>query len=272
MLGLGAVSILEYGQRLAELLPGLIGASVATVMYAEFSRRMASGGVNALRMQLINAKRSGLFVLLPLAAFLWICADLIVDIVLQHGRFDQAAADTATQVLRWYTPTSVFTFLASMMMAALFADNSAPHLRITLLVASISVPLRLLCIALFSHLFGIAGIALAISVATGVMVVLMYRLFWRQWGPLIRAAELRATVKLLITTAIAATIMLAVKSWLPTETTLEQLLSLTGIGLSGATTFLCTSLLLKIEEIKILKQLLLRQKKSLPDPPPPKSH
>jgi len=266
LLGLGAVSILEYGQRLAELLPGLIGASIATVMYAEFSRRVVSGGVDALREQLINAKRAGLFVLLPLAAFLWIGAELIVDVVLHHGRFDQAAADTAVQVLRWYTPTSVFAFLASMMMAALFADNNAPHLRMTVLVAFSSVLLRLLCVALFSQLFGIAGIALAISVATGLMLLLMYPLLWRHWGPLIRATDVLAVGKLLIATTVAATVMITVRAWLPSETTLAQLLSLAVIGLSGAATFIGASLLLQVKEIHIFKQLLARRQK-LPDSP-----
>ncbi len=262
LLGLGAISLLEYGQRLAELLPGLIGASVATVMYAEFSQRVVSGGNEALREQLIKAKRAGMFVLLPLAGFLWISAELIIDIVLQHGSLDEAAADTAAQVLRWYTPTSIFAFVTSMMMAALFADHNASHLRITLLVAIASIVLRLLCVALFSQLYGIAGIALAISVATGLLLILAYPFFWHHWGPLIRATDLLAVGKMLLATAVAAVTMVTVREWLLPETTLTQILSLAAVGLSGAATYLGASLLLQIRELDTLKELLLRKKQT----------
>ncbi len=262
LLGLGAVSILEYGQRLAELMPGLFGATVATVMYAELSRRAVSGGANALREQLIRAKRAGLFVLLPLAAFLWIGAELMVDIVLQHGRFDAAAADTAVQVLRWYTPTSVFTFLISMMMAALFADHNAPHLKFAASVAVTGVLLRLICVAVFSQLYGIAGIALSISVSSGLLLTFTYLFLWRHWGPLIRVVDLRAVGKQLVATAFAATIMALLNEWLMPQTTLTQLFSLALIGLSGAATFLGASVLLRIEEISILKQILPWRKKN----------
>ena len=92
----GAVTALEFSDRVMELVLGGYAIAIATVILPLMSRQAGAGQMDEMKRTLNFASRIVLFVTIPAAVGLILLRVPIVQVLFEHGEFD--AADTALTV------------------------------------------------------------------------------------------------------------------------------------------------------------------------------
>lgn len=195
----GSVSILEYSQRLVNLLPGVITSSLITILYTEWCHKLATKEDNGIHLELVRIWRNGLFFLMPLASCLWVCSELIVAIVLDHGNFDDSA--TTIQVMHYYAPATFITFTINLFLNQLLVDRKVPRRRLFLQIAALGIASRVaIVIALITPL-GIIAIPLTDLLSRSLVIAYLFYQLNQHWG---RFLSLRDIGDILLATLPAA--------------------------------------------------------------------
>lgn len=83
----GAISWLNYSDRLYQLPLGIVGAAVAVVLLPELARRLETGDTEGGQLAFNRATEFGLFLTLPAAAAIAVIAHPMVSTLFQRGAF-----------------------------------------------------------------------------------------------------------------------------------------------------------------------------------------
>lgn len=173
----GSVSWIYYADRLNQLPLGLIGIGVGTAMLPLISRQIGSGDTRAANETQNRALELALFLALPAAIALFVCAVPIIRGVFQHGAFTASDTIGAASVLAAFAPGVPAYVLIKVLTPGFYAR------------ADTKTPVRIALIAMLINLignltliweFGAAGIAASTAFSAWVNVALLYWLLRRK--------------------------------------------------------------------------------------------
>jgi len=172
MLPAGAVSALNYGNKLPAVANTLISGAIGTAVLPYFSRMVAAGDWNGVLKTYSSFVRFTLIATLPISVLFIALSYFIVRTVFQHGAFSTSDSHVVTYVqmcLLLEIPFYTVGILAVRMIAALK--------KTVVLVwgAVISLALNVILNYLFMQIWGVVGIALSTSVVYAVSM--FYLLF-----------------------------------------------------------------------------------------------
>ena len=190
-LPVGSVSWLNYAVRLCILPVGLIGVAAATVLVPALAVRHVNGDGNGFAALLGGGVRTVLLLGLPAGVGLALLAEPIAATLFQYGRLDAADASRIAAALRFSAPGVPAAMMVSILVGACFArrDPRTP-IRAALLLLPLSLVIKLLLVLLLHrHGYGYLGLALGVSAASWLNVVLL-------WRPLRRSGALPAAAVL----------------------------------------------------------------------------
>ncbi len=262
-LGTGNIAVLEYGYRLMAILPGLITASLTTVMYTEFSHQMATGDREAMFRSLARALRAGLFILAPIVAFMAFEGESVAGLLLHHGRFDAVAVSQTAMVMRMVAFAGIGMFLSRILIFSMYADESLSILRLVVLVVIINFLTRLLFIKLLIGPMGPAGIALGRSLSVFCRMMVVFFMLYRAWGRFLRLADIRNMLLVVLITLVSMGTGLLVDrqlGWTQGGSFLVRLLGLVGIAGIGFGLFLGFSAAVRLPELTAVVAMVRRRK------------
>ena len=173
----GSASYLHYADRVARLLPGIVGGAAATVLlpYLSRGRRGASAATAA---DATNRTIEAVLVLgLPGAAALAVIAEPATAALFQRGAFTAAATAAAAPALAAYATALPAWILIRSLGAVFFArgDTATPMVVATAAVL-VNLALGLLLMGALSHV----GIALATALAAWFHALSMYAVLVRR--------------------------------------------------------------------------------------------
>ena len=162
----GTVAAMEYGTRLVSLLPGLVTASLTTVLYPKIVRMMASEDRAAAAGALGKMLRGTLFLQLPFSIALAMAAPAVVAVLFGHGGFDEAAQAETALVTSAYSIAAIFLMPGNIALNAIFSDaHRSPLVHILFLCAS-GLALRFVAVWAVVPQCGLIGLSLAVIAAT----------------------------------------------------------------------------------------------------------
>jgi len=172
MLPAGAISALNYGNKLPAVICTLISGAIGTAALPYFSRMIAAGDWNGLLKTYSSFVRFTFIATLPILVLLIALSYFIIRTVFQHGAFLASDTHVVTYVqicLLLEIPFYTVGMLAVRMIAALK--------KTVVLVwgAVISLVLNIILNYLFMRIWGVAGIALSTSIVYAVSM--FYLLF-----------------------------------------------------------------------------------------------
>lgn len=158
----GAMSWLYYGDRLNELVIGVIGVAIGTALLPLLSRAIKAGD-DALALRRMNqASFLSLALAVPAAVGLAVLAEPLILTLYQHGQF--SAADTAAvyPVLVAYSCGLPAFVLSKILSPGFYArhDTQTP-----VKIAIACVGLNLLCNAVLMYFFGHLGLAMSSAIS-----------------------------------------------------------------------------------------------------------
>jgi putative peptidoglycan lipid II flippase len=206
----GSVSWIYYADRLNQLPLGLIGIGVGTAMLPLISRQIGAGDTRAANETQNRALELALFLALPAAVALFVCAVPIIRGVFQHGAFTAADTVGAAAVLAAFAPGVPAYVLIKVLTPGFYAR------------ADTRTPVRIALIAMLVNLvgnltliweFGAAGIAASTAVSAWVNVALLYWILRRK-DHLTLDARFRAKALRIVAAGIAMGIALLGGSYL----------------------------------------------------------
>ncbi len=261
-LGTGHLSMLEYGYRFMGILPGLLSASLNTVLYTEFAHQSATGNLEDLQRSLIRAARAGLFIIAPVVGFIAFQGEEILGLFLHHGEFAEEAVRTSARIMLLAGPGMALAFVARVFVFGMYTDRTAPRLKITIITMSLALAGRFLFVWIFSRTYGIAGVALGSSLGSIILVIVVMVALKKIWPGFLKFRDMRALAMILVITTIsmAVTHFLSLKTgWTANPGTLGKAMVLAVQAVFGGGLFLAMAAVLKMPELRAAGAFLRRK-------------
>ncbi len=175
----GALTAINYADRVNQLPLGTLGIALATVLLPEMSRRVALNDRKGADAAQNNAAALGLFLTLPFAAAFILVPQTIMRALFAHGAFSVMAADVSAAALSAYGVGLPAFVLVRVVAATFYArGDTATPVRATMLAVAVNVGMKILLVWGF-HL-GAVGVALGTSLGSWANVSLLLWLALRR--------------------------------------------------------------------------------------------
>ena len=203
----GRVAALSYANRLMALAPGILGASLVTVMYPTLANLAAKREWRGFADNLIDTLSMIHFLLAPIAVGAIVLREPLMRIVYQRGLFDEIATqETAWALLFLSLGMAIFT-MRDMASRAFFAlqDTNTPMV-VGLVTVGINIVLNLLLVGPLEQ----GGLALATTIASLCGLILSLWIMHRKAEAPLAICRLASSVARVL---IAAAIMGVVVWW-----------------------------------------------------------
>ena len=253
----GSISALSWGLSLMLMPQAAIAQSVATVALPMFSVQVSRGETSEMRSSLASALRLVLMLAIPATAGLVIMSTPIVRIVFERRSFTPEMTMMVACSLIWYGVGLIGHCVVEVVSRAFYAmhDTKTP-----VMILFASMVLNMLLNIVLSKLFGAlgtyphGGLALANSIATALeMCALLYFMNKKLDG--LEGGRIRdGVVRYLLAAVVMAAGLLA---WLHFVHT-GVLVTVAGGLLIGVGLYFVMCVLMKVDELQMLKSLLHR--------------
>lgn len=171
----GNIAVLNFGLRVMLILVGIFGQAVGTASYPYLARLAAEKGTAAMNA-LLNTTLRYLALVIPFAVLLMVLRMEVVHLLFQRGRFDASATLITGNVLTFFLAGAFAYSAYTMVVRAFFATQN------TLFPAVFGTAAVLLSLPVYFlglKLWGVYGIALAVSFSGILQVVLLF-VFWNR--------------------------------------------------------------------------------------------
>ena len=237
-LGSGAVATLNYGYRLALVVGQLSGLAVSTALFPRMAEQAAGDDRPGLRASLAAALRFVWAVGLPACCGLLILRKPLVQVLFEHGAFDQTATAAVSDVLAIYAIAVLADALCQPLWRVLYARRSAWTV---LTVNSLQTGVRILANVALIGSFGYNGLALSAVLGLGVQLLVLGRVARRTLGLFLDKQWWRDALAVVWAAFLAAAAMGLANSSLA----LPVLMTLSVSGMLGGLIYLVSLQLLK---------------------------
>jgi putative peptidoglycan lipid II flippase len=230
----GSVSHYWYANRLVDLTQGMIAVGLGSALLPAIAQDAAAGEWESFGADLRFALRLAGFMLIPVAAIMSAFALPLVSILFRHGSFSEA--DVRSTALTFICMVPFFLAMAgiNLLKRAFFALDD----RTTLIQVGIAGTLLTALVGyILSSPFGVAGLALALSISTSAQLALYLMLLPRRIGtPLRLGGLLRPLGRIALASLVPAgfvSLLIRLGDWSRGPSSLRNLLVVGG-GLAGA--------------------------------------
>lgn len=174
-LGTGTVSVLNYAQKLFNLLNGTIATSIITVSYPVFSRLYAEKKKENLTQNVNKCFSVIVFVLLPITILCMVLSKEVVTIIFGYGEFDADSIERVGQVFQIYVLAVPFAAIKELVTRIfyIFEESKTPML-INVMCIGINIVFSILLV----QFMGVTGIVIATVLATmisAIVEIVMFR-------------------------------------------------------------------------------------------------
>ncbi len=207
----GSVSYLYYSDRVMELSLGVFSVALATVLLPLLSKKAASGDVEAMKSTLRFSLKLAFFVTIPAAIGLIVLSIPIINVLFERGAFDHSSTEKTAFALCFYALGLPFFSVTKIFLQAFFSlKNTATPVKLGMLSILVDIVGSLILIKFLSH----AGIALALTLAGFVNVLLLWIYFERNIGKILTKDLSREIIKILLISLIMGFSIYLSKSFL----------------------------------------------------------
>jgi putative peptidoglycan lipid II flippase len=256
-----AVTAIDYAYRLLNLPLGILGVSLATVVFPSLAAMANEGQMDRFRFTLTRTLRVVVFLGLPAAALLLVLRVPIVRLLFERGEYVPSDTTATAHALLFFLLGLVAACGAEIILRAFYALHDT---RTPVVVAVIAMVLNVALGAGLVQVMGFAGLALSFSVADTVQAAGLLILLKRRLGQIGGRELLYSAVRSLAATLVAAGgVFLAqplVGRLVSGEGFAAQLLELAAMALLGAGLYLGATLLLRSPELREAWEMVRRRR------------
>jgi putative peptidoglycan lipid II flippase len=263
--GVNAVAVLDYAYEVMQAPVGIFAISLATVVFPTLARQAAARDREGLRSSTAFGLRMTLVLILPVVALLLALAPLVVRLIFERGEFTSGATAAVAGALRGYAAGLAGVALYAVITRTFYAmqDMMTP-----LRIGAAMILLNILLTLGLMRAAGATGIALATSMVNLTSAALLLAGLRRRLGGLEGTRMLRTAARAGAAAALGGAAAAAVAGWGAGRMgtgVIEGAGLLAAGGGVGVLLFLAASWALGVEEIRVLRDLLLRRLRAVPE-------
>jgi putative peptidoglycan lipid II flippase len=168
--GEGVVSSLQYSLRLQELILGVFAVSIGTVLLPDLAEHAKSGRWELYRERLLQGMRIIALITIPITFFSLSRGELLVRLLFQGRSFGEDSVALTLSAFGFHMPGLFFIALNRILAPAFYAQSDS---RSPTAAGIASFAVNMLLAALLAGPLRGGGVALALSVSSGVNTVLL---------------------------------------------------------------------------------------------------
>jgi putative peptidoglycan lipid II flippase len=259
----GSVSYLYYADRLVQFPLGVFAIAISTAVLPSLSREAADGDLEGLRGTISHAIRLTMFITIPAMMGLIALGEPIVRLLFQRGAFDSPATDMTARALLYYS-VGLWAFAGLRVFVSAF--YSLQDTKTPVKVAVLAMVLNLIfSLILMRTPLEHGGLALALSLASTVQLVILILLLRRRIGGIEGTAVLGSMTK----SFLSSLIMTVGIYWLSSKylasmasgTMVHYAFGVLLVVGAGALIFLISARLLRCPELTSVMNVLRRKRR-----------
>jgi putative peptidoglycan lipid II flippase len=257
--GEGGIAWMGYALTLRQLPEGLIASALSITVLVRLSA-IPQENVTAFRETLAEGLRLAFILIIPASVGLFLLAHPITALLFEHGSFTALDTRTVSQVLRWYVVGLPFATIDLLLVVAFYARRN------TLTPALIGLFTTFVYIGLSKallHTMGLYALMLSDSVRFALHTALSSFFLFRSAGGLSNSGVLRTFGRSALAAVIMAIIVSLLSAIIPASPNILNKIFAVGIPvLAGALVYLFMLILLRVDELRLLRRLLTIRGKS----------
>ena len=255
----GTVSVLYFADRVQQLPLGVIGTAVGTALLPLLSRQVRAGEAHLALGTLNRAIEYGLFLTLPAALALIVCAWPIIAVLFGHGAFDATSVLFSSQALAAYALGLPAFVVVKVLMPGFFArGDTATPVKIGVACVVLNLALNLAFMRPLAHI----GPALATSVSAICNVLGLGVVLYRR-GQFRPDAALRRRVAAMIAASVLMSAVLVGARMLLFGIVTHGVLRLAALGAlitTGMLSYAVAAQLLGAYDLREIKRMMARRR------------
>jgi len=167
----GSISALNYASKLMNLPLALFVSSLVSAIFPLLSRQALEDNVKPMWQSLLKALKLSLLTILPCALGLMALATPIIKILFERGAFDANATALTANALIFFGPGMAGMALAQILTRAYYAKG---NVKMPMYSGLISIAFNIVFSIILMKPMGIAGLALANSIAAITNALIMF--------------------------------------------------------------------------------------------------
>jgi putative peptidoglycan lipid II flippase len=258
----GSISWLYYADRVVQFPLGVFAIAISTAVLPSLSGHAAEEDLDEFNRTLSHALRLVFFVTIPATLGLIVLGKPIISILFERGAFSAHAASMTWEALFYYT-VGLWAFSGIRILVSAFyalQDTKTP-VKVAVVALAVNIALSLALMGPLRH----GGLALALSLASGVQFVLLAMLLFRRLkGLAVRPVFVSVSRSILASVIMALAVVFAKKWWLVftlESGVLSNTLSLAVLVLLGGGIYVLSSWILRAQELRPLMDMFRPTKK-----------
>ena len=258
----GSIAVFNLANNLQSL--NVIGISFAISCFPVFSKTLAEGKYNSFKKVFSVNVRRVLYIMIPLSLVLFLLRIHIVRIILGAGEFDWTATVSTAQTLGYFAISLFAQSLIPLVTRVFYAieDTKSP------VITSVgTVILNIILAIMFSQSIGVAGLALAFSIASIVqlfilVVWLRFKIVELDYARIARSFGVIVFMSIL-SSVFMYTSLYAVEPFVNTHTFVGLSIQAITAGVIGLIVYLALSFAFNMEEVEVITNRLKKHFKFL---------
>lgn len=206
----GAVSYLNYADRVNQLPLGVVGIAIGTALLPLLSRQLKAGEFEAARESQNRAMEFALLMTLPAAAALMVLAEPVIRVLFQRGSFGAAETAATADALVAFAIGLPAYVLVKVLAPAFFArEDTRTPVKVAGATMALNVALNLALIGPLAHV----GMALSTALAAWFNVVALAVILARRGFFSMDARLLSRGPRIVLAATAMAGALWAAKAW-----------------------------------------------------------
>jgi putative peptidoglycan lipid II flippase len=169
-LPIGSISALTYSNKIVLLVTSILSASIGTIFFSSMSKLFLQSSLDKFSSLLMKTLRITLIVAIPSTIIFIFYRYEIIKIVFERGFFDEAATQITAIAFGFYS-IALFAFALKEVLNKAF--YSMKDTKTVMYNGIIGVVINIILNIILTPIMGIAGLALATSIATIITAVLL---------------------------------------------------------------------------------------------------
>jgi putative peptidoglycan lipid II flippase len=246
-IAVGAISALNYANKLNGFVQGIFVTTLVTVMYPLISKMIVNNNFNGLKQSVKEVLNSVTLLVMPIIVGSMIFSTEIVTVLFGRGAFDITAINLTSTALFYYSPGMIGIGVREVLSRAFYSmhDTKTPMIN-----AAVGMILNIILNIVLSRYLGVGGLALATSIAAIFTTCIMFISLHKKIGSFGIKHISITFLKILVASLIMG--LLAKVSFNYLTVSLSQNLSLLLAIAIGALSYFVIIYFMKIEDVEVL--------------------
>lgn len=241
-LNTGAMASLEYSQRIVTFANTAITTSIVSVIYPLMANRLNAGDKQGFIKYLTKSIIIICLFLIPITFGMLFLSKEIVTVFYERGKFDSSAVVLTSMALFGYSLQLPFAGIRDILNSSLFSMKKT---KVTTINGIIGVVINIALSIILSKYMGVLGIAIATSVSSLVIALLLLNSTKEVVGSFNISEVIIKISKIILSSTLMILILYFINSLLSIENSFIIILT---DGSLGAVIFMIMCKILKIEE------------------------